>query len=221
MSSPYTPPPPLGPNWAQWGERLNAWLSLTKDKLRYLTSGESAAEDGVMVWTRDNGHAAVSLDGTFEPLAYGHNCRGLFFSTASHTAVAINTAYAITWNNTGISEDVAIDATVTSRINFTRTGTYQVDFTAELQSSNSNGKTIYIWPRKNGSDIAYSTIVHSIKNAGESQVVSRSGVFDLTAGDYIEAMYAVTDTGLKIDGTAATAFSPEAPSASIAVAQLR
>lgn len=221
MSSPYSPPPPLGPSWNSWGERLNAWLSLTKDKLRYLTSGESAAEDGVMVWTRDNGHAAVSLNGKYEPLAYGHNCRLQIYTTATHSAASADTAYAITWENTAYSEDISVDDTVTSRINFSRTGTYQIDFSAELLSTNSSAKSIYVWPRINGTDIPYSTIVTTVTNNGDSFVVSRSGIFEITAGDYLESMFAVTDTALTIQGSAATAFSPAAPSATISVTQLR
>jgi len=221
VSSPYSPPPPLGPSWNSWGERLNAWLSLTKDKLRYLTSGESAAEDGVMVWTRDNGHAAVSLNGKYEPLSYGHNCRAQIYTTATHSAASSSTAYAITWENTVYSEDIEVDDTVTSRINFARAGTYQIDFSCELISSNSSTKSIYIWPRINGVDIPFSTIVTSINTNGTRLVTSRSGIFDVTAGDYLEAMFAVTNTAMIIQGSAATAFAPASPSATMSVTQLR
>ena len=90
-----------------------------------------------------------------------------------------------------------------------------------MQSGNNSDKTIYIWPRINGTDVPFSTMVHSVKNSGESKVVSRSGIFEVDADDYLEAVFAVTDTGLTIDGTAATAFAPAAPSASIIISELR
>lgn len=221
MSLPELPPPPLGSTWNQWGESLNKFLVKTRNKLGQLTAGESAADDGVLMWDRGVGHVVVSLDGIYEPLSYGHNCLAQIYTTATHSAVSANTAYAVTWESTAYSEDVAVDGTTTSRINFARTGTYQVDFSAELLSSNSSAKSIYIWPRINGTDIPYSTIVTTVTNNGDSIVVSRSGIFEMTAGDYLEAMFAVTDTALKIQGTAATAFSPAAPSATLAVTQLR
>lgn len=215
------PPQPSGSKWSDWAARLNTYLNIIRNKLQFQDADDSASEDGIILWDPDIDHVVVSYDNKFEPLAWGHNSYGAFYTTATITAASINTATAITWPNTALSQDVAIDGTHTSRIVFTYAGTYQIDFSCELTAGNSNDKTVYIWPRKNGTDIAYSTIVHSVKNSGESKVVSRSGIFEVEAGDYIEAYFAVTDTGLTIDGSAATAFSPAAPSATIMVTELR
>ncbi len=59
------PPPPLGTDWKAWGERLVAHLTTNKDKLRYITSGESAAEDGVLMWDRVQGTLVVSKNGVW------------------------------------------------------------------------------------------------------------------------------------------------------------
>lgn len=214
------PPPPLGPTWNSWGERLNAYLQRNLYRLNFIRGGESAAEDGVLAWDREEGQVAVSKDGVYEHLRYGHSDHMLAYTTATHSAVSADTAYAITWENNPISQHIAVDDTLTSRIVFDHAGTYKVNFTAELQSGNSNSKTIYIWPRINGVDVPFSTMVHSVKNSGESQVVTRSGIFQVDADDYLEAYFAVTDTGLTIDGSAATAFSPAAPSASILVTEV-
>lgn len=221
MSLPELPPPPLGPNWNTWGERLNAFLTKTRDKLRQLTTGESASEDGILMWDRSGEHVVVSLDGVFEPLSYGNNDYAAFYTTATHSAASADTAYAITWENTALSVGIAVDGTHTSRLNFTHKGTFQIDFSCELLSSNSSAKSIYIWPRVNGTDIPFSTIVTSIDTNGSRLVTSRSGIFEVDAGDYLEAMFAVTDTALTIDGSAATAFAPASPSATITVAELR
>ena len=214
------PPPPLGPTWNSWGERLNAFLQRNLYRLNFIRGGESAAEDGVLAWDREESQVAVSKDGVYEHLRYGHSDHMLAYTTATHSAASADTAYAITWENNPISQHIAVDDTTTSRIVFEHAGTYKVNFTAELQSGNNSSKTIYIWPRVNGTDVAYSTMVHSIKNSGESQIVTRSGIFQVNANDYLEAYFAVTDTGLTIDGSAATAFSPAAPSASILVTEV-
>jgi hypothetical protein len=215
------PPQPSGSLWSDWAIRLNTYLNIIRNKLQFKDADDSASEDGIILWDPEIDHVVVSYDNVFEPLAWGHNSYGAFYSTATITAASINTATAIAWPSTALSQDVAIDGTYTSRIVFTYGGTYQIDFSCELTAANSNDKTVYIWPRKNGTDIPYSTIVHSVKNSGESKVVSRSGIFEVEAGDYIEAYFAVTDTGLTIDGSAATAFSPAAPSATIMVTELR
>ena len=215
------PPQPTGDRWVDWATRLVTYLNRVRTQLQHKFEDESASSDGVLLYDPTLDHVVVSRNDVWEPLAYGHNCLAQIYTTATHSAVAANTAYAITWENTAYSEDIEVDDTTTSRINFARTGTYQIDFSAELLSSNSSAKSIYIWPRINGTDIPYSTIVTTVTNNGDNMVVSRSGIFEMTAGDYLEAMFAVTDTNLAINGSAATAFAPAAPSASLSVTQLR
>lgn len=216
----WLPPPPHGNNWSDWGERLNSYLVRTKDRLRQLTTGETASEDGILMWDREESQVVVSKDGEFKALRYGHSDHMLAYTTATHSAASTNTAYAITWENDPIAEHIEVDSGTTSRIVFEHAGTYKVDFSAELLSSNSSAKSIYIWPRINGTDVPFSTIVTSIDSNNNRLVTSRSGIFTVDADDYLEAMFAVTDTALSIDGSAATAFAPAAPSATIIVTEV-
>ena len=213
------PPPPIAASWSEWGERLNTFLARTRDKLRFRLSGDRATQDGILLWDTTTQQVVVSHDGEWQGL--GHNDYGSFYTTTTFTAAAANTAYPITWTNPVSEVHVTRDDTNTSRIYFDHAATYQVDFSCELYSTNSSSKSIYIFPRINGVDIPYSTIKHSITANGESKVVSRSGVFTVAAGDYLEAVYAVTDTALRIQGSAATAFAPAAPSATLMVSEVK
>lgn len=223
MSYQSQPPQPTGSLWTDWATRLNTYLNRIRTLTQHKFGDESAETDGVLLYDPTIDHLVVTANGVFEPLAYGENCNAAFYTTATHSAASTNTAYALTWENTALanSKITIADAPNTSRIVVDHAGTYQIDFSAELKSGNSNSKTVYLWPRINGTDVPLSTIVHSVKNSGDSQVVSRSGVFEFDEGDYLEAMYAVTDTGLTIDGSAATAFAPAAPSASIILTEIR
>ena len=221
MSYQSQPPQPTGSRWTDWATRLNTYLNRVRTQLQHRFGDESAETEGVILYDPEIDHVVVSSNGVFEPLSYGHNCYAAFYTTATHSAAATNTAYAITWENTALTEDIEIDDTVTSRIVFTHGGTYQIDFSCELLSSSGSSKSIYIWPRINGTDIPFSTIVTSIKNSGDRLVTSRSGIFEVEADDYLEAMFAVTNTGLTIDGSAATAFAPASPSATITISELR
>lgn len=221
MSYQSQPPQPTGDKWSDWATRLNIYLNRVRTQLQHKSLNESAHTDGILLYDPETDHVTVSRNDIWEPLAYGHNCLAQIYTTATHAATTANTATAITWENTAYSEDVSVDATVTSRINFARTGVYQVDFSCELLSTNSSAKSIYIWPRINGTDIPYSTIVTTVTNNNDRMVASRSGIFEMTAGDYLEAMFSVTDINLKLSGSAATAFAPAAPSATLAITQLR
>lgn len=215
-----TPPPPHGTLWSDWAERLNSYLVRTKDRLRQLTTGESASDDGILMWDREESQVVVSKDGEFKALRYGHSDHMLAYTTATHSAASTNTAYAITWENNPIAQHIEVDSGTTSRIVFDHAGTYKIEFTAELLSSSGSSKVIRIWPRLNGVDVPNAGITSSIKNSGDRLVVARSGIFAVDAGDYIEAMFAVDNTGLSIDGSAATAYAPASPSATIIVTEV-
>jgi len=167
MSYQSQPPQPTGSLWSDWATRLNTYLNRVRTQLQHKFGDESAEEDGVLLYDPEIDHVVVSSNGVFEPLSYGHNCYAAFYTTATHSAASTNTATAITWENTAVSVDIEVDDTVTSRINFEHAGTYQIDFSAELSSSSASSKVIYIWPRINGTDIPFSTIVTSIRNNGD------------------------------------------------------
>lgn len=211
-----TPPPPFG-TMQEWGERLNQYLTRVRDKLNFKNADSRAVSDGVLLWDPADQQVVVSHDGEWQGL--GHNDYGSFFTTTTFTAAAANTAYPITWTNTAGSHHVTV-GTPTSHIVFEHGATFKIDFSCELQSSNSSAKSIYIFPALNGNNLDYSTMVHSISTNGESKVVTRSGIFTVEAGDYLEAMYVVTDVALTIQGSAATAFAPAAPSATLMVTEV-
>ena len=84
------PPAPLGTDWKAWGERLNSFLATTRDKLRSLTSGESASDDGILMWDRSDKNPVVSIDGEWIPLGLGggtnSGSHAYVYSTTSQTA---------------------------------------------------------------------------------------------------------------------------------------
>ena len=214
------PPQPTGERWVDWAIRLNTYLNRVRTQLQHKITGESATSDGVVLYDPSEDHVVVSRDGAYEPLNYGHNSLLLAYTTTTFTASAADTETLITWTNEAISNHISIDDTTTSRIVFEKAGTYKLEFSCELQSGNSNSKTIYIWPKKNGTSLSYSTMVHSVKNSGESQVITRAGLFTVAANDYIEAAFSVSDTGLEIEGTAASSPYPTAPSATMVITQV-
>ena len=60
-----SPPPPLGSDWKAWGERLVSTLRMNKNKLESITSGESAARDGVIMWDRVLQKPVISINGVW------------------------------------------------------------------------------------------------------------------------------------------------------------
>jgi hypothetical protein len=213
------PPPPLGTDWKAWGERLNSFLATTRDKLRYLTGGESASDDGVMMWDRETQHIVATRDGAFVPLSWGYNAFVAISDFTDQTVTTINTATAVTWDTIGGTSFITI-GTPTSRIVFSRAGRYHVSFTAQITSTNSSSKTVWFFPRINGIDIEGSTMKTTIKDNNATKIQSRSGIFTVEADDYLEVMWATDDIAVRLDSAPATSFAPATPSVTLMINEI-
>jgi hypothetical protein len=217
------PPPPLGTDWKAWGERLNSFLATTRDKLRFLTSGESASSDGILMWERTNKNPVVSIDGVWTPLGLGggtnSGSHAYVYSTTSQTASVINTTYGITWNNIGANNNISINGSDSTRIDFAKGGTFYINFHATLASSNASTKTVYFFPKINGTTQDHSTIITTLHENGQKKIASRSGLFTVSAGDYLQAMWATDDVSAWLENNTATSFAPSTPSVTLSIVE--
>ena len=135
---------------------------------------------------------------------------GSFYDTTTQSAAAINTPYAMTLNSTAESNQIAV--TNNSRITFKNRGTYNIQFSAQLDQSSGASHNIFIWFRKNGIDIANSASVVAVQGSTAELVAAWNFVITVLGGDYIEIMWAVSNTAVQIVAAPATAFCPAIPS---------
>jgi hypothetical protein len=54
------PPPPLGSSWKIWGERINKFLTSTRNTLQHKDSDSKATENGILMWDEAEGTVVVS-----------------------------------------------------------------------------------------------------------------------------------------------------------------
>ena len=211
--------PPVGPDFKVWAEKFSAWLMRTRSFLTHRRDYDSAAEDGVILWDRENKYPVVSRDGAFTQIILedGH---ASFYRTTDVTAAAINTAYAITYDAPTGNVGIDRDATDNSKIVFSEAGEYLVMFSAQISSTSSSTVKFYFWPRLNGTDASNNTIIYSLHQNDATVVVSRSAKFDVSAGDYLQVMWAVDSTSGFLDASAATAFSPAAPATTLHITRM-
>jgi hypothetical protein len=209
--------PPVGPDFKVWAEKFSAWLTSTRSFLTHRREYQSAAEDGILLWDRINGYPVVSKNGEWVQVVL-EDGKYSGAVTADQTAVSINTAYALTY--TSSTSDGIDNGTPASRIVFDEAGQYMISFSAQIASTSSSTVNFWFWPRVNGADVTGSTMKNALHQNGSVLVVSRSAIFELNAGDYLEAMWAVDSTSGFLDATAATAFAPAAPSSTIAITRL-
>jgi hypothetical protein len=194
-----------------------SYLSQTRSPLVQQTGGESAADDGTLMWDRINQYPVVSKNGEWRQIVLedGQYSGAI---TTTQTAVAINTAYALTYTP-GVVDGIT-NGTPASRIVFEEAGQYMVSFSAQIASSSSSTVNFWFWPRINGVDVAGASMKNALHQNNAVLVVSRSAIFDLAAGDYLEVMWAVDTVTGTLKPTAATAFAPDAPASTIAITRL-
>lgn len=210
-------PNPLGPEWKAWGERLVDYLNRIRTKLQFKESNAVATEDGIILWDTA-GYPVVSKNGEYRQIVLADGYAS-FVSNTDQTTTA-NTATAITWDSMPFGDGVSLGSPA-SRVVFEEEGYYMISFSVQITSTSASTKTLYFWPRVNGTDIPNSTIKVSLHNNGGTIVMSRSAIFNFSAGDYLQAYWATNDAAVSLDASVATAFAPATPSVILTVTRLR
>lgn len=145
---------------------------------------------------------------------------GSFSDTQSHTANTANTAYAVPLNTTDISGGVSIDIVDNTKVIVSQSGLYDFQYTTQIVSSNSASKEVYIWARKDGTDVPNSASRVTISGNGSYYVIASNFIVSMNANSFFQLMWAATDTSVSITAPEATAFAPATPSTILTVTQV-
>lgn len=145
---------------------------------------------------------------------------GEFAATTNQTVAVINTAYAVTFNTTNISNGVAL-GTPASRVVVPVSGLYRGILNIQFSSTSAAAKNIWCWFRKNGTDLPYSARITTSDVNNGYLTVAHDCTVSMQAGDYLEVMYAADSTNIFLNAAAATAFAPAAPAATLSFVQLQ
>jgi hypothetical protein len=141
---------------------------------------------------------------------------GSFYDTTTQTAAAINTAYAVTFNTTDLSEGV-YRGSPTSRIFVDEPGVYNFQFSAQLDKTAGGVGIFDFWIRVNGADIANSAGRVRIQGNNAELITAWNFLTRMKAGDYFELMWAVDDTSCQIRAFPAAAPHSGIPSVILTV----
>lgn len=144
---------------------------------------------------------------------------GTVSSTQTQTVSTINTPTPITFNTIQNNLGISIGALDASKVFFAESGLYVLNFNTQSLSNNSSAKNVYFWLRINGVDLPYSTRIKSIVGNGVYSTFHITYNVSLNANDYIQFMWASTDTNVQLDASPATAFAPTSPSAYLHIDQ--
>lgn len=148
-----------------------------------------------------------------------------FSSTATQSVSAINTRTLVLLNNTDYSNGpyyVANDG-----IHITSSGTYNVQFSAQITNGDNQSHDADFWFNVNGVDVPNTASVVSIQGTHGGQpgyfVLAANFFVTLNAGDYIDMYWSTNSTQVQLQYLPAitTPFvSPGAPSIVITLSQV-
>ena len=118
---------------------------------------------------------------------------GAFYDGGTQPLLAVDTPQVMSANTTTHSSGVVLSAS--TRFVVLNTGTYNFQFSAQLNKTSSNTDEVAIWFRKNGVDIPYSNTEMQVAKQGSTGklVASWNYVDVLNANEYLEIVWASAD----------------------------
>ena len=155
--------------------------------------------------------AVEGLQMTPPPREFKRSRYGSFYDTTTQVATVINTATAITFNTTDLSNGVYLGSP-TSRVYVDTEGIYNYQLSIQLDKTTGGTAEFYIWFRLNGVDVADSASQLKLQGNNAEVFSALNYFFDLKTGDYIELMFSVGSLSVELLAVPAAAPHPGIPS---------
>ena len=196
---------------------IDAKTTLALDQIAALTQQTSvsiaSAENKVnqaMALLAQLTAAVEGLQMTPAPREFKRSRYGSFYDTTTQTGTVINTAKAITFNTTDLSNGVFLSTT--SRVMIDTEGVYNFDTSFQLDKTAGGTAIFDFWFRLNGVDVTDSASRIRVQGNNAEVFSSLNYFFDLKANDYVELMFSVDDLSVELTSFAAAAPHPGIPS---------
>lgn len=152
---------------------------------------------------------------------------GGFYDTSKQVAAVINTAVAINWKDTSISnKHIYIGqntALAPTRLTVLKSGVYFVQYTIQAINALIFNDEISIWIRRNGAAYPNSLRQTLTGTTGTKNILSGQGLIPLGEGDYIELFFSVRNIQTQLIKTniLSNPSRPATPSAQISIIRIQ
>ena len=139
---------------------------------------------------------------------------GSFYSTQTQTNVA-GTARSMSLNITDITNGVSISGSTNPFNTYIKTqnaGVYDIQFSAQVDKTDSGTDEIWIWLRKNGTDISDSATSVQLTGNGAHYVAAWNFFVNSAANDYFQLMWYSPDANVRLHAETVFGVVPGIPS---------
>jgi hypothetical protein len=152
--------------------------------------------------------------------ASGLLSEGYFYSTATQTNPVASAINIVSFNNVGISSGISI--VTATQITVSKTGNYNLQFTVQLDKTDSGTDDVDIWVLKNGLNYPDTNTMLTLVGNNTVLLAGWSYILTLDAGDYVQLAWQSIDTSLRLfyrDAQVAPS-RPVTPSARVTIVEL-
>ena len=139
---------------------------------------------------------------------------GSFYSTQTQTNVA-STARSMSLNVTDITNGVSVSGSTdpfNTYIKIQNTGVYNIQFSAQVDKTDSGTDEIWIWVRKNGTNLTDTATSIQLVGNGAHYVAAWNFFVNALAGDYFQLMWYSPDANVRLHAEPAFGVVPGIPS---------
>lgn len=125
---------------------------------------------------------------------------GSFSNRANQTAAAADTAYVVTLSTTDIANGLTL---ASNQVTVAQSGIYNMQFSIQLENTDTQEHDVDVWFRKNGSDLTYTASRYTVppKHGGVNghNLAVANFFASLVGEDYVELVWATNSTTVQIE----------------------
>lgn len=145
---------------------------------------------------------------------------GVFYDTSTVTNNPANTTRSMTLNQTDTSATSGVSVVDGSKITVTRTGVYNVQFSAQFSQTASGLDYVNIWLAKNGQTLPWTGSNVALTDKNTRTIAAWNFFVYLQANEYVELRWRSADSAMTLLSDPATADKPAIPSLIVTVNQV-
>ena len=126
---------------------------------------------------------------------------GSFYDTTTQTNPVANAANSMSFNTTDISNGVLISGSVNpynTYLKVLNAGVYNIQFSAQVEKTDSGTDIMYIWLRKNGIDLEETATAITLQGNGAKSVAAWNWFALASANDYYQLIWSSPDTDVRL-----------------------
>lgn len=140
---------------------------------------------------------------------------GSFYDTTTQTNPVANIPRSMSFNTTDITNGVSISGSTNPYNTYVKTenaGVYNIQFSAQIDKTDSGADEIVIWLAKNGTALTDTATTLTLNGNNDKQVAAWNWFVNSAANDYYQIIWYSADTNLRILAETAGGGHPGIPS---------